>query len=205
MSHLACADEASSAMNGRQRQLVTDVSEPFRPVPRSLSNSAGIRLGPEYHFDMVRPGIALYGGASHPDARSETVVTAEARILQVHSAEAGETVGYGASRKLNRRSRIAVVGAGYADGYPRAASGGDGRRGGQAWLDGYLAPILGRVSMDLIALDVTDFPDWQARAGMWVELFGPNLSIDLAAEAAGTIGYELLTGLSRRAERDYLR
>ena len=204
MSHLACADEPDHSLNALQRQRFMEIAAPFGGVPRSFANSAGIYHGPEYHFEMVRPGIALYGGASHPEAVSEPVVTAEARILQVRTAEKGDTVGYGATRRLERRSRVAIVAAGYADGYLRAAAAGGTAPGRQVWIDGFFAPVLGRVSMDLTAVDVTDIPPERVQPHRWAELFGPNLSIDSAADSAGTIAYELLTRLSHRAERTYL-
>jgi alanine racemase len=204
MSHLACADEPDHRLNLTQLGRFHALSRRFGGIRHSLANSAGIHLGPAYKFDVVRPGIALYGGASHPAAQSEPVVTAEARILQVREAGAGETVGYGARHRLKRRSRLAIISAGYADGYLRAAGASDARSGGQVSIAGHAAPIVGRVSMDLIAADVTDVPDAELRATRWAELFGGCISVDAAASAAGTIGYELLTGLSRRASRVYL-
>lgn len=203
MSHLACADEPSHPMNATQLAGFRRVAERFPGRTRSLANSAGIHLGREFHFDLVRPGIALYGGASHPAAQSEPVVTAEAAILQVRRARAGETVGYGAAHRLVRDSRIAILAAGYADGYLRAAGAADGRPGASVVIAGRVCPLLGRVSMDLMAADVTDLPENAAAPGDWAELFGPQMPIDTVAAAAGTIAYELLTGLSRRAARDY--
>ncbi len=204
MSHLACADTPDNPLNRAQRALFEEVRAEFPGLPASLANSAGILLGPDYRFDMVRPGIALYGAAFAEDRPPlSTVVTLQARILQVREAEAGETVGYGAAEQLKRDSRIAILAAGYADGYHRAAGSSGVRRGAQAFLRGRAVPIMGRVSMDLIAVDVTGIPG--VSRGEWVELFGPNMPIDAVAAAAGTIGYELLTGLSRRAERVYSR
>ena len=204
MSHLACADEPDHPLNQLQLDRFAEVAAAFPGVPRSLANSAGIHHVPNCHFEMVRPGIALYGGASHPAANSGAVVTAEARILQVRRVAKGDSVGYGAAARLDRDSRIAILGAGYADGLLRAAevNGEAARR--QVWINGFLAPLVGRVSMDLIAVDVTDIPPEQVGPDGWAELFGPNLSIDGVADAAGTIAYELLTGLSHRAERTYL-
>jgi alanine racemase len=204
MSHLACADEPGHPLNQAQLRSTERLKALFPGLPLSLANSAGIHHGAAFHFDMVRPGIALYGGGCHPDAKSEPVVTAEARILQIREAMAGETIGYGATRRLARDSRIAILGAGYADGYLRAAGDSDARPGACAFIAGRRAPLLGRVSMDLIATDVTDFPADKVRRGGWAELFGLNVSIDEVAASVGTIAYELLTGLSRRAERRYL-
>ncbi len=129
------------------------------------------------------------------------MATLEARILQVRDSGPGETVGYGATEALERPSRLAILAAGYADGYPRHASSTDERPGARVFLHGLPAPIVGRVSMDLITIDVTEIPG--ARRGDWVELFGANIPVDEVAERAGTIGYELLTSLGRRYKRRY--
>jgi alanine racemase len=204
MSHLACADEPGDPLNDAQAKRSEALRKLFPGVPFSLANSAGIHHGARYHFDLVRPGIALYGGGCHPEAASEPVVTAEASVLQVRQARAGETIGYGASRRLARDSRIAILGAGYADGYLRAAGDSDERPGASVFIAARRAPLLGRVSMDLIAADVSDIPAGQVSRGDWAELFGPNVPIDEVAAHAGTIAYELLTGLSPRAERRYV-
>jgi alanine racemase len=177
----------------------------FPGLAASLANSGGIFLGADFHFDMVRPGIALYGAAATDDGPNpmRTVVTAEAQVLAVRDGQAGETVGYGATETLKRPSRLAILAAGYADGYHRLAGSSDARPGASVILRGREAPIVGRISMDLMAVDVTDI-DGIAR-GDWAELFGPNMPIDRVARHAGTIGYELLTGLGRRYERRYLR
>jgi alanine racemase len=203
MSHLATADEPASAMNPAQLALFREIRAEFPGLPASLANSAGIHLGPDYHFDLVRPGIALYGAEFSPHrAPLANVVTATARILQVRDAAAGETVGYGAAKRLEEDTRIAILSAGYADGYHRLAGSSDTRPGAFAWVRGRQAPLLGRVSMDLMAMDVTGIAP--ASEGDQVELFGPNVPIDAVARAAGTIGYELLTQLSHRAARVYL-
>ena len=204
MSHLACADTPAHALNRAQLSAFREVRALFPGVPASLSNSAGIFLGPDYHFDLVRPGIALYGGAAVADVQNpmRPVVTLEARILQVRDARPDETVGYGATETLGRQSRLAILGVGYADGYPRHASSSDASPGARVFLHGFTAPLVGRVSMDLIAVDVTEVPG--ARRGEWVELFGPNVPVDEVAERAGTIGYELLTRLGRRYHRRYI-
>jgi alanine racemase len=204
MSHLACADEPAHPLNAVQLQRFSAVSARF-PSPRhSLANSAGIHHGPAWHFDLVRPGIALYGGGSHPDAKSDPVVTAEARILQVRQVAKGESVGYGATKTMQRDCRLAVLSAGYADGYLRAAGSSDAVPGAEIAIGEHVAPLAGRVSMDLIAADVTDVPDRVLASAGWAELFGPTIDIDHVAARAGTIAYELLTGLSRRAERIYI-
>jgi len=200
MSHLACADTPAHPLNGIQLDRFGSIAARFAGLPASLANSAGIHFGRTHHFDIVRPGIALYGGASHPDARSDPVVTAEARILQIRSVAKGETIGYGGAQTLQRDSRIAILSAGYGDGYLRSAWPG----GAQVSLAGHPAPLAGRVSMDLIAADVTDIPELLVERAGWAELFGETLDINRVAANAGTIAYELLTGLSRRAERIYI-
>lgn len=202
VSHLAAADTPGHPLNARQLARFHEARALFPGMPASLANSAGIALGPDYHFDLVRPGVALYGAApGETIAPLETVVTLETRILQVREVPPGDTVGYGAARTLSRPSRIAIAGTGYADGYHRQAGSHDGRPGAEGVLHGRRVPIAGRVSMDLTAFDVTDVPG--AMRGDWIELFGPNMPIDEVAAHAGTIAYELLTGLGRRYARRY--
>lgn len=203
MSHLACADEPGRAENRAQLALFQEIRRAFPTLPASLANSAGIHLGADYRFELTRPGIALYGAAFAKDRPPlSTVVTAQARVLQVREAAAGAAIGYGAALHFSEARRVAILAAGYADGYLRAAGSSDARAGAAVFLRGRRAAVLGRVSMDLMAVDVTDIPD--AAAGDLAELFGPNMPIDAVAAAAGTIGYELLTSLSRRAARVYL-
>jgi alanine racemase len=205
ISHLACSDVPNHPLNAVQLARFREMRRLFPGLAASLANSGGIFLGADFHFDMVRPGIALYGSAATEGATNpmRTVVTAEAQVLAVRDAQAGETVGYGATETLKRPSRLAILAAGYADGYHRLAGSSDARPGASVILRGRDAPIVGRVSMDLMAVDVTDI-DGVAR-GDWAELFGPTMPIDRVARHAGTIGYELLTGLGRRYERRYLR
>lgn len=204
MSHLACADEPAHALNALQLQRFSAVAARFPSARRSLANSAGIHHGSGWHFDLVRPGIALYGGGSHPEAASNPVVMAEARILQVREVPKGDSVGYGATKTMQRDCRLAILSAGYADGYLRAAGSSDTVSGAEVAIGGHVAPLAGRVSMDLIAADVTDMPDQVLENARWAELFGPTIDIDRVAASGGTIAYELLTGLSRRAERIYI-
>ncbi len=202
MSHLAVADQPADPGSAAQLALFREILAEFPGLPASLANSAGTLLGTDYHLDLVRPGIALYGAQAIAGAQPlRTVVTAEARVIQVREGEAGEAVGYGAAQRLRRPSRLAVLAAGYADGYHRAAGSSDARPGAQVFLRGRPAPVVGRVSMDLTIVDVTDLPI--VHRGDWAELFGPNVAVDGVAAAAGTIGYELLTGLGRRYERRY--
>ncbi len=204
MSHLACSDTPEHPLNMRQLALFREIRAELPPLPASLANSAGVFLGEDFHFDMIRPGIALYGvtpvrGVQNP---MRVVVTAEARVLQVREAEEGETVGYGATERLKRPSRIAILAAGYADGYHRLAGSSEERKGAAVHIRGRSAPLVGRVSMDLMAADVTDVP--LVTRGDWAELFGPSIPIDDVARSAGTVGYELLTGLGRRYARNYV-
>jgi alanine racemase len=204
MSHLACADEPGRPENAAQLALFRELRPELPALPASLANSAGIHLGADFHFDVVRPGIALYGAAfAHDHSPLATVVTARARVLQVRDVAAGEAIGYGAALRLREDKRVAVLAAGYADGYHRLAGSTDARPGAHAWVRGRRAALLGRVSMDLIAIDVTGVVG--VAEGDWVELFGSNVPIDEVAASAGTIGYEFLTGLSRRAARVYAR
>ena len=211
MSHLACADEPSHPMNGQQLQAFQDLVAAYEGIESSLCNSAAIHLGSDYHFDLTRPGISLYGGAAVNGAANTMlpVVTAEARILQIREAQAGESVSYGASHVLKRNSRLAIAAAGYADGWHRSLSGSgvalrhDGSSGGFGFVSGHRVPIVGRVTMDLTVFDITDLPSNKVKSGDYIELFGANISVDEAAKAAGTIGYELLTGLGHRYDRTY--
>ena len=203
MSHLACANEPDRPMNRRQRDAFAEMAPLFHGVSASLANSAGIMLGPDYQFDVTRPGIALYGArAVRGWPALKTVVTAEARVLQIREATAGAVVGYGARQTLKRDSRLAVLGIGYADGYLRASGSTDNKEGANVIVRGHAAPLVGRISMDLMVADVTEIDG--ARRGDWVELFGPRLAIDDVAARAGTIGYELLTSLGDRHVRSYV-
>ena len=203
LSHLACADTPSQALNARQLALFHQMRMLFPTIPTSLANSAGVFLGDEYHFDLVRPGIALYGARFRNDLPPlAPVATLEARVLQVRDAAPGETIGYGAAQTIRTPTRVAILGVGYADGYHRAASASDHRAGARGYVHGRSVPLIGRVSMDLIAVDVTDVAD--VERGDWVELFGPNVPVDEVAESAGTIGYELLTSLGPRYARRYI-
>jgi alanine racemase len=206
ISHLACADDDAHPKNEVQRRLFDTLRARLPSTLSSLANSAAILLGSDYTYDLVRPGIALYGG--HPQRRGENpfraVVHLKGRILQVREASTGETVGYGATRTLKRPSRVAIVSVGYADGLFRSLSTSDGQDGLVAYIDEHEAPILGRVSMDLIAVDVTDVPERIARRGAWLELLGRRISAHELALHAGTIDYEVLTSLGQRAVRRYI-
>ena len=204
MSHLACADEPRNAKNEAQRLLFDQLRAQLPKARASLANSGGTFLGPEYHYDLVRPGIALYGGRaleSEPNTM-HPVVKLSARILQVRDVAVGETVGYGAIWRVTLPSRIATLACGYADGFLRALSQ-PGKPGPAGYIGEYPVPIVGRVSMDLITVDVTGVPETLARRGGWVEIIGDKVTVDDLTDIAGTIGYELLSRLSRRVHRIY--
>jgi alanine racemase len=210
MSHLACADTPAHPLNGKQIEAFRDLRFLFRGVPTSLANSSGIFLGPAAHCDMVRPGAALFGANPTPSTQNlmEPVVTLKARIVQVRSVPRGETVGYAATWTASRPSRIAIVSVGYGDGYPRAASEPRGSakpvtRPG-AVIAGRRCPMAGRISMDLMAFDVTALPEEQVRRGDDATLLGHGITVDDVAAWSGTIGYEVLTGLGRRYRREWV-
>ena len=212
LSHLACADTPDHPMNAAQLDAFNDLRARLAPVagdvPASLANSPGVFLGPEYHLDIVRPGAALYGirpSAQQPNPMSQ-VSDIYTKILQLRDVDTPMTVGYGAAHQVTGPRRIATLAAGYADGYPRAAGATDGRGEGKsmcAFIEGQAAPVAGRISMDLITIDVTDIPDALCRPGQTVELLGPNVSADELANAAGTIAYEVLSRLGPRLHVSY--
>lgn len=195
MSHLACAADPEHPRNARQLALFREARARFPDAPASLAASAGIYLGPEHHFDMVRPGISLYGGGPREiaDDRFAAVATLEAPLMQVRDLKAGDAVGYGDGFTAKGPVRVGLVAAGYADGLLRRAMGR-----ANAWIQGAPAPIL-TVSMDLLAVDLTQAPG--AKPGDLVELLGPHAKLDELAAATGTVAHECLVRLSARAER----
>ena len=191
MSHLACADEPDHPLNDAQLKAFHAMTD-GTGLPRSLAATGGILLGSRYHFDLTRPGIGLYGGRPHDAALP--VVTLSLPVIQTREVEPGESVGYGCAWVAERPSVIATVAAGYADGLPRTLS-----NRAQLW-DGDLAcPLVGRVSMDMITVDITDLPEVPRS----LDILGPNQPVDVLADIAGTIGYELLTALGARYSRRY--
>jgi alanine racemase len=205
MSHLACAEALNHPLNGKQLAAFREIASHYSGVPASLSNSSGVYLGAQFQFDVVRPGAALYGINPTPEADNpmQPVVELKARIVQIRHVERGEGVGYGGTWTARRPTRLAIVSAGYADGYFRAASANDGTRGAEVVVAGKRCPIAGRVSMDLIAIDVTDLPNNAVRRGHMVTLIGEGITVDELAHHFGTIGYEVLTSLGRRYARVY--
>lgn len=205
MSHLACADEPDHPMNAEQLSAFNELRALLPTLPTCFANSGGIHLGAPYHFDMVRAGFSMYGGRAVAGREPlAPVVQLHARITQVHDAPAGRTVGYGAAHTLERPTRVATLTLGYADGVFRYLGAHNAKSGLTGYIEGHPAPALGRVSMDLITLDVTNLPETVAHRGAWVEIIGPHVSIDDLADQAETIGYEILTSLGMRAERIYL-
>lgn len=206
MSHLACADTPGHALNALQVERFEHLRQRLPAAPASLANSAGTLLGGPLLCDLARPGIALYGGRALGDRANpmRPVVKLEARIVQIRQVSAGEAVGYGAAETLQRDSRLAILSVGYADGYLRAAGSADARPGATAYVGPHPAPLVGRVSMDLIAIDVTQVPENGVAAGDYVELLGNRFTVDDLAESAGTIGYEVLTRLGMRFARVHL-
>lgn len=201
MSHLACADAPEHYLNSRQLHRMQDIQQHAGKHKVSFANSSGIFLGDDYHFDMVRPGVALYGSNPTPHTPNpmKTVVTASAPILQIRSITKTKTVGYGATYEVHQGDKVAVVGAGYADGYFRALSNKN-----YCYLSGYMVPVIGRVSMDLVIVDVTEVPEAALHIGAQVELIGEHCSVDEVAKRADTIGYEVLTSLGKRYKREYI-
>lgn len=201
MSHLACAYEAHNSMNQQQLELFDSWRRAYPIAPASLSNSGGIFLGERYHMDMVRPGLCLYGSALPTDAERlnlKPVVKVYAQVLQVGPLLKGHSVGYDGTYIAHRPSRIATLGIGYGDGYLRNLS-----NKGQIYLGGYRVSVIGRVSMDLLTVDITDLPEDACHVGDWAEVMGDHIHIDDVAKIADAAPWELLTSLSTRSHRYY--
>ena len=205
MSHLACADDPAHPLNAQQCSAFAAVRARLPGIPASLANSSGIFLGEGFTHELVRPGIALYGG--NPTLGSanpmRAVASLEGTVLQVRHVKIGETVGYGATWTAQRPSRVAVLGAGYKDGVPRALSSKQVDGPAQVFINGRRCPVIGRISMDMMGADITDLTPHSVVRGTRAEILGPNILIDEAASWAGTISYELLTRLGSRYARLY--
>ena len=200
MSHLACADEPENVMNTTQKSLFDEIRSKFPPLKSSLSNSAGIFLNKAFHYDLVRPGAALFGisAENYSAVKLRQVIGFKAKITQIRSVDSESGVGYGASVTVPANSRLATVAVGYADGYLRSL----GNRG-YGYAAGVKVPVVGRISMDLTTFDVTNVPAGQIGPGDDIELISPQHTIDELASEAGTIGYEILTSLGARYRRLY--
>ena len=207
MSHFVASEDSDNALNARQISAFESVRGLFPHARASLANSSGILLANKPHYDLVRPGYALYGGNPSPGAPNplKSVVTLEAPIVRVRPVKAGATVGYNATWTARRDSVLAAIGIGYADGLLRSASGANGARGGEAIIGGVRCLFAGRVSMDIIIIDATDAPRDALYPGATAQLLGAEITVDDLADRAGTIGYEILTGLGPRYHRVYVR
>ena len=205
MSHLACADEPTNPMNARQIGEFRALASLFPGVPASLANSAGILGQTDAMFDLVRPGISLYGGRAllAGDNAMQPVVRLDIRIVQVRKAKKGDAVGYGAQHHLTQDGRVAICGAGYADGVFRAVGGSDTHAGAEAIVAGQRCPLVGRISMDFFAVDVSAVPDDAVKRGDYATILNEEIGVDELAAHAGTIGYEVLTALGQRYARIY--
>ena len=205
VSHLACADRPDHPLNQKQIALFREVRLLYRGIPASIAASSGIFLGNSAHCDMVRPGAALYGVNPTPGKPNpmQPVVELKAHVLQVRTIGKGETVGYGGVWTARHAARIAIVAAGYADGYLRSASATNEAPGSDVLAAGKRCPLAGRISMDLMAVDISALPDKSVRRGDLVTLIGGGIDVDDVAKKAGTIGYEVLTSLGRRYHRIY--
>jgi len=201
LSHLASADNAASPKNAEQLAAFTAAIPLFGARRASLANSSGIFLGAQYHFDLARAGVALYGGNPTPERPNPMaqVIRLQGKILQVRDVDTPQTVGYGATHRIEKPGRVATVGVGYADGYPRSLS-----NRGCGHINGVRVPLIGRVSMDLTMFDVTDVAATDAVPGAYIDLIGEDDTVDDVAGRAGTIAYEILTSLGPRLHRVYL-
>ena len=206
MTHFSCADEIDKSQTEKQIFTFCTAKESLTSLPEKLQfsacNSAGLIEYKNAHFDLVRPGVMLYGSSplAHRSAEElglQAVMSLESEIMAIHALNAGDCVGYGQTWCASRDTRIATVAIGYGDGYPRHAA-----MGTPVWIGDRLVPLVGRVSMDMLTVDLTYHPD--AQVGDIVELWGGNISVDEVAGAAGTISYELLTGVTSRVPRRYL-
>ena len=200
MSHLACATELENPLNASHLDSFKNYLKKLPAAQASFCGSSAIFLGPEYHFDLARPGAALYGINPLPGRPNpmRQVIRLQGKILQVRDVDTPQTVGYGATHRITRNGKIATAAVGYADGFFRSL----GNRG-FGYMGEIQVPIVGRVSMDLITLDVTDVPEHLLHPGSLIDLIGPHCDVDIVAENADTIGYEVLTALGSRYQRVY--
>jgi alanine racemase len=201
MSHFACADEKYHPLTDTQYERFRKFATHFPRAKKSLANSSGIFRSKDFHYDMVRPGMATYGLNPTPEAKNpmNPVVKLEARILQVRHVKSGDTIGYSATHTFKGAGLTATVALGYADGFHRAHSG----KANVFW-QGVACPLVGRVSMDLVTVDISNLKGQLPQPGDWFEVLGPHQNADQLAEVAGTIGYEVLTNLGPRYQRIYL-
>jgi alanine racemase len=201
MSHFASADEQDQELTQIQHQRFEGITKYFPDTPKSLANSSGLFRSKDYHYDMVRPGYALYGGNPTPETTNpmHNVVSLESRILQIRTCKKGETIGYGASYTFDKDTTTATLALGYADGFFRAHS-----NKAKLYYNNQPCPVIGRVSMDLVTIDISNITGKPPIQGDAVEILGANQSVDDLAISAGTIGYEILTSLGARYKREYI-
>jgi alanine racemase len=207
MSHFVSSEIAGDPLNQAQIERFEAARAAFPSRPASLANSSGMFLDPSPIYDLARPGYALYGGNPTPAGpnRMRPVVTLTAAIQQTRRIEAGMTCGYNAQWTAKRRTRLATLLIGYADGLPRGAGATDSTPGAEVAVAGRRCPLVGRVSMDLAIVDVTDLPEDAVRAGDRAEFFGASIDLDEFAARSGTIGYHVLTSIGPRYQREYVR
>jgi len=206
MSHFVSSEVPDDPLNGLQIARFEAARAAFPHLPASFANSSGIFLAARPIHDLARPGYALYGGNPTPGRPNpmQPVVTLAVAAQQTRWIEAGESCGYNAQWTAKRRTRLATLAVGYADGLPRGAGATDARPGAEVAIAGRHCPLVGRVSMDLVIADVTDLPDDAVRPGTSAELFGAEVEIDDFAARSGTIGYQVLTSLGARYRRSYV-
>ena len=200
MSHFSCADEKDHELTALQHQRFEKAIAELPKAQLSLANSSGLFRSKDYHYDMVRPGYALYGGNPTPETDNpmQPVVTLESRILQIRECKKSESIGYGASHTFNKNTRTATVGLGYGDGFLRMHS-----NEAVLYYNNQPCPVIGRVSMDLVTIDISGLTGEPPKQGDAIEILGPNQSVDDLAKSADTIGYEILTNLGQRYKRIY--
>ena len=199
LSHLACSDEPKNPMNKNQLLEFNSWIKHLPSMTASFANSGGIYLGEKFHFDLVRPGLALYGSVpGHLQNDLKNCISLYGRVLQLREVDKGQVIGYGGTYKLPKKARIATIGVGYADGYQRVLSGSS-----TVFHRGFPLPLVGRISMDSITVDISSLPDNNLKEGDFVELLGKHFTIDQAASLAQTVPYEMITGLGRRHYRYY--
>lgn len=206
MSHFACADTPGHPLNADQMRRFDQARQLFPEAAFSLANSGAFLGNDASRFDMVRIGLSLYGGAALTGGPNplRPVARLDVPVLQCRNVKAGETIGYGATYKVDKPTRVALLSVGYADGFMRALSGHNNEPGGLVYFAGQAAPVIGRVSMDIISVDVSHLPRDLADRGSWAEVIGPHQSASTLAKAADTIDYEVFTSFGSRYERIYL-
>ena len=200
MSHLASADDPKSQLNFEQLSKFKKIRKILPMGKASFASSSGIFLGKDFHFDVARPGISIYGVNPTPNEKNPMtpVVTLKARIVQVRTTKKGETIGYGETYRTSNQTKIATAAIGYADGFSRSLSNNT-----CGYIDDKKVPLVGRISMDLITFDITSIPEGEGLIGQWIELIGKHRTVDQIANEVGTIGHEILTSLGQRFHREY--